>query len=208
MKPLDPMTLGNNKKVIVMTLPTIEGFIAAWVAQRYFKDKMEWIEFDSSTKLPDFTDRDILMIGISFNRQMLIDIQTVAHGLLVFDNDFKTREKVGGLRFVKVDMKRTPARMAWDWGLRSNFPRMLPWIIDYTESEKLWPWRALNQKLIRTAMGKYDRTFANVEKLALRDPLGLQEEGKALLQAAKEKPKHKKAGRKKDAAAKASSPVQ
>lgn len=175
-------------KLILTEKNTIEGFTAGWVAKRILKDECEWIEVDPSKRgLPDVQGLDVIMFGLSYGREILRTIQTRAKSLMVYDNSFEAKQEIGGLRCVKIETNKTPARMAWNV-LRGNmqitvnkekiFLSSAPWIVDYSDERSLWRWPNAKRYFIQLAiLKKYELTLKSWDSLAAKDLMIVEGEG-------------------------------
>lgn len=178
--------------ILVLTQKgTIEGYTAAWVAKRTLKQDCEIVQLGHGDPLPNFKGRDVLMFGVAFERAKLEQLKKLAKSLFVFDNDFHVKAQLGGLKYVKINMHQTAARMAWTY-LRSDFRVKVgkerksdfhfssaPWIVDYSDRKDLWRWPEISSLYLSLAIkNRYEETLESWDELSTRNIEIVQEEGK------------------------------
>ena len=182
--------------IVLVQRGTIEGYTALWVAKRCLKGDCEIIQIGTGDAQPPFKKEDnVLMFGLSYTRRKLEQLtdkkseQKIA-SIKVFDNDAKVKSEIGGMNGVKVNLKQTAARMAWEH-LRADFRVRLkktgqemmfhsaPWLVDYTDDPKLWKWSGVSQFFVKLAIQrKYEQTLEGWDELSTRDLNVVEEEGK------------------------------
>jgi len=181
-------------KLVIVEAGTIEGFTAAWVVTRALKGDCQIVEFAAGDHLPLMTGRDVLILGVSFARNQVISCIKTAAAFKMIDNDFKAKNELAGIKEVKVNMKQTAARMAWEY-LRCDFRVRIgkekkqdyafssaPWIVDFSTDEKRWKWKEMNPFFVRLAIEEcYGRSFEDWDELATRDLAVVIEQGKTHL---------------------------
>ena len=184
-------------KIVIVEKDKIEGYAAAWVAKRMLKNECQIVFFGPGDKLPDTTKQDLLIFGISFSRSVVEKLAKQASAdhceFRMFDNDFKAKSELAGIKEVKVNMNQTPARMAWEY-LRADFRVKIgpskhefhfsssPWIIDYSDNSQLWRWPTLSPFFIKTAIDNcYKRELESWDELATRDLAVIVEQGKEFI---------------------------
>lgn len=185
-------------KLVITEKNTIEGFTAGWAAMRILgkfdpkknPDGAKWLEVQPGGPLPDVAVLDVLMFGVCYPRQQMQYLSKKADSFRAFDNQLESKRNVGGLRYVKIQTNKTPARMAWDF-LRGNISIFVkkqrivltsaPWIVDYTEDKKFWKWPAHSLYFIRLAIvEKYKPSLKSWDELAAKDLMVVESEGLAM----------------------------
>lgn len=185
--------------IVITEKGTIEGYTAGWVATRALKGQCEWIQIGHGDPMPALGPEDeVLMFGVSYSRRKIEEMQDknskkAVRSLHVFDNDFQVKAQLSGLKNVKVNLKQTAARMAWEH-LRADLRVKIgkdkktefhlhsaPWIVDYSEKKGLWKWASISiffvKKTIETA---YKQTLDSWDELATRDLGGVESQGKEI----------------------------
>lgn len=188
-------------KTIMVKKDSIEGFTAAWICRRMLKQDCEIVFFGNGDVLPNTKGKDLYVFGLSFSRQNAIRLSKEAIAnhteFRLFDNDFFGRQILAGIREAKINMKQTAARMAWEF-LRADFSVKVgkegfrfmtaPWIVDYSDSDKLWKWPNLSRFFLDNAIKNcYEMTMESWDQLATRDPGIVIDQGKNFLKQKQEK---------------------
>jgi hypothetical protein len=182
-------------KLVLVEKGTVEGYTAAWVAKRMLKTDCEVMFFGNGDRLPDARNKDLLIFGLSFSRNVVTNLAKQAKGeaatFRLFDNDFKGRQELSGIKEVKINEKQTAARMAWEYlradfrvkiGIKKNYEfhiQSTPWIVDYSEKPKLWKWPAFGNYFVKLAIDHcYKQELEDWDELATRDLGAVFEQGK------------------------------
>jgi hypothetical protein len=176
--------------LVVTEKGTIEGFTAGWVAKRMLKDECQVIDMAPGDTLPDIVKRDVVVFGIHFARNLTQRMAKEALSLHIFDNDFKAKTELSGLKDVHINLTRSAARMAWEH-LRADFKvkfgpnkqefrhETAPWIVDYSDNMKLWKWAGIPPHFVKLAIDHcYDRTLESWDDMSTRDLMIVVEQGK------------------------------
>ena len=180
-------------KMIVVQKGTLEGYAAAWVAKRQLKGDCEIAFMGAGDPVPAARGMDQYFFGISFARSIVQRLAKEAiaehREFRMFDNDYKAHQELSGIKEVKVNQKHTPARMAWEF-LRADFKVQVgpgkvdfrfttaPWIVDYSENEKLWKWPAIKLYFLKLAIENcYKLELESWDELATRDLTAVVDEG-------------------------------
>lgn len=189
-------------KLVITEKNSVEGYTAAWVAKRMLKNDCEIVQVCKGDKLPDVSGREVYCFGVSFPRAVTNNFQARVgkHGFfLVYDNDYKVKGELAGVKGVKINLKQTAARMAWEC-LRADFRVKVgqkknnefhfstaPWIVDYSAKKELWRWPNVAYVFVKLAIEKkYEQTLEDWDELASRDLAIVEGQGREV---AKEKTK-------------------
>lgn len=193
---INPNDRREEMKLVITQKGTIEGFTAGWVAKRILKDECEIVQLtETMPEFPSMKDRDVLIFGFSFSRNLVQTCIKAAKSFRIFDNDFKGKQELAGIKEAKINIKQTPARMAWEY-LRGGVQVQVgpekkstfrfssaPWIVDYSDDLKRWKWPGLNPFFIKIAIEKcYKRELEDWDELATRDIEGVISQGKEFIQ--------------------------
>ncbi len=193
--------------IVITEKNTIEGYTAGWVAVRALKGNCQWIQIGQGDPMPALgPDDDVLMFGVSYSRRKIEEMQDKTSprrvkSLFVFDNDFQVKAQLSGVKNVKINLKQTAARMAWEH-LRADLRvktgkdkktefhhHSAPWLVDYSEIKGVWKWASISPFFVKKAIeSAYKQTLESWDDLSTRDLGGLEMQGKDIAkeEAAKE----------------------
>ena len=179
--------------LVITEKGTIEGYTAAWVAKRMLKNECEIVQIGEGDSLPEMTGREVLFFGVSVSRFILEQMRRKAKSVKIFDNDFKVKAQIGGIKDVKINLKHTAARMAWEY-LRADFyvkvgknkennihHQSAPWIVDYTDSMERWRWQEVSQLFVRLAITRdFPETLEAWDELSTRSLEIVEDRGREI----------------------------
>ena len=171
-----------------------DGLTAAWVAARALstaKTNITVVPAFYGTPPPDVTGQIVYVLDFSYKRPLMEQLANQADRLIVLDHHKTAQADLDGLAAdrtnvtIVFDMKRSGARLAWDWfhcagrplpvgqdvPLLSS-PRLAPWLVEYVQDRDLWTWALPNSRLVCAAIESYPRTFEAWDALADR-PLAI-----------------------------------
>lgn len=163
-----------------------DGFTAAWVAWRWFRERRgvtpELHAAQYGDPPPDVLDRDVLIVDFSYPRPTLLEMWFgCARSLRVFDHHKTALHELADLPFCTFDEARSGAGLAWD-ALFHALPR--PWLVDYVEDRDLWRWRLEGSREVSAALATYEHDLETWDRLGRSDGgtlNTLMEEGRAIL---------------------------
>jgi uncharacterized protein len=124
-----------------------DGFAAALAAWLFFQGHAEFLALDhgevkSMEHLPDLSGRAVYILDFSFAPALLRDIEAKAAKLVLLDHHQSAAETLEGFDcrcgVVHFDMKKSGARLAWDFFLPE---RPLPHLVRCVEDRDLWTWQ-------------------------------------------------------------------
>lgn len=124
-----------------------DGFAAALAAWRYFSGKAEFVGLDhgdvrSVADLPAHAGRAVYVLDFSFSEHILRAVEEQAAKLVLLDHHLSAAEKLTGFRcrcgMVHFDMKKSGARMAWEF-FHPGLP--VPNLIRWVEDRDIWTWQ-------------------------------------------------------------------
>lgn len=158
-----------------------DGFTAAWVAYRKFRDEAYYIAVKYGEPLDlNIQDRDVYILDFSYPRSVLEQMHNSAKSLIVLDHHKTAQEDLAGLPYAVFDMNRSGAGLAWDYFFPNEKRR---WIVDYVEDRDLWRFNLPNSRELNAVIGCTPMTFEAWDELNGNINLNpLIEQGKAILQ--------------------------
>jgi uncharacterized protein len=125
-----------KKRMVIYHANCRDGFTAAWVAWRLYKDgHTEYLPAQYGDAPPDVTDREVLIVDFSYPRDTLRRMAEAATSIRVLDHHKTAQADLEGVPFATFDMNRSGAGIAWDV-LHASEAR--PWLVDYVEDRDLW----------------------------------------------------------------------
>jgi len=111
-----------------------DGFASALAAWLYYDGQAEFLPLDHGdvktlADLPPLAGRTVYILDFSFAEPLLREIDSSAAKLVVLDHHLSAAEKLTGFQcrcgVVHFDMKKSGARLAWEFFTRSS--RCLTW---------------------------------------------------------------------------------
>lgn len=162
-----------------------DGFAAAWCVRNALgESNVEFFPGVYGKPPPDVGGRDVIMVDFSYKRSVIEDMLQKVESLVILDHHKTAEEDLkgfvdenyspGGRSFVKFDMERSGAGIAWDH-LHPNVMR--PRFIDYIEDRDLWRKALPNGDEFTIALRSYPQDFAVWDKLIAGGVRPLIEEG-------------------------------
>jgi hypothetical protein len=119
-----------------------DGFCAAWVANRYFRQEhvpvvgeLEFVEANYGECPPDVSGRDVYILDFSYPRAQMVQLLASARSLVVLEHHKTAEAELKGLSSAfHFDNNRSGASMAWDL----FFGGQRSWLVAYVEDRDLW----------------------------------------------------------------------
>ena len=159
----------------------VDGFAAAWVANKYWFGKHEIklrpAKYGEEPPYELCKDAIVMVVDFSYPREKLLQLDSIAFDLTVIDHHKSAFEDLTGLNkadirptlvqglpsFCVFDMEKSGAGLTWDT-LFQGQPR--PVFIDYVEDRDLWRWELPGSKAVNAYIGVVERTLEEYDKLA------------------------------------------
>lgn len=156
-----------------------DGFAAACAAWLILGDRASYVPVrhgDSPPEVP--TDARLAIVDFAYPREQLLEIKSRVQSLVVRDHHLSAAADLEGLDFASFDLKKSGARMAWEyWHPDRPFPELFA----YVEDRDLWNWALPDSREVALALTQIPFSFEqwttmNVEdlKVAGRCLLGFQ----------------------------------
>jgi hypothetical protein len=157
---------GENmpESVIIYHDNCVDGFAAAWVAQRYFEGQAALCPSSYGEEPPyDFCEgKDVLVVDFSYPRQQVAQLEQVANDLTVIDHHKTAAAELAGLECAVFDMNRSGAGLTWDT-LFKGFAR--PDFVNYIEDRDLWRFQLPDSKAVNAYIGTIPRVMDHYDDL-------------------------------------------
>jgi len=150
-----------KKPLVIYHGNCYDGFSAAWVAKQAIPDA-EFFAARYNDPPPDVQDRVVLMVDISYSRDILVAMLDSAALLRVLDHHKTAEAACAGLDFCTFDLSRSGARLAW----RYFYPEMDPpdWLLR-VEDRDLWRFAFDDTKAVHAYIASLPMTFENWDAL-------------------------------------------
>ena len=142
-----------------------DGFTAAWVAYRYFKEKGVTPVFYGAkyqTEPPNCKDMDVFILDFSYPRKTLIKMNFEAKSLLVLDHHETAEANLKGLSYAVFDMEQSGAGLAWNWFFAGKTP---PLMLTRVEDRDLWRFHYDDTPAAQGYLGTIEQTFENWDEV-------------------------------------------
>lgn len=142
----------------------LDGFAAAWVAWRQFKDEAKYIPMHYHEELPvaDIDGQDVYVLDFSFKGDRMAQLLHHARRVVVMDHHASAKAELQswlgkrrrGVEIVFDDAK-AGCRIAWEY-FNDEAP---PHLIRYVEDRDLWTFAMKYTREITAALDIYPRDF-------------------------------------------------
>lgn len=156
-----------------------DGFTGAWVVRKAYGDTISFYPGVYMQDPPDCRGRDVILVDFSYKRPIMEKIVSEARSVLVLDHHKTAAEDLKDLAgaFVVFDMKRSGARIAWDY----FFPmQAAPPLLLVVEDRDLWKFSIPMAREIQAALFSYPYDFEIWDQLMSDDLDMLAAEGVAI----------------------------
>lgn len=167
-----------------------DGFCAAWVAQRKFGDRADYLPVNYGQEPPVVAGCNVYILDFSYKRPVMEAMRKSALTLVVLDHHKTAQAELEGFGQTGpyeetnvccvFDMNKSGGRLAWEY----FFPGMpSPWLVDYTEDRDLWRWNLPESRAVSAALASLPATFKdwNILHAEHHSLARLMQEGKAIL---------------------------
>jgi len=161
-----------------------DGFCAAWLGHLVWPDA-QFIPRQHGQECPEINETDdVIIVDFSYPREILLDIKKKAKSLIVLDHHASAQENLAGLDFCVFDMKRSGARLFWDYLYQQGLAPhgyLIHWLVKYVEDRDLWLKALPHSNEINAALRSYPLDFQVWDEISRRDPQELVAEGIAAI---------------------------
>lgn len=163
-----------------------DGFAAAYCAWSVLGDSAEYIPVEYQQPPPPIERGDrIFIVDFSYPRQTLVEMESVAEGIIVLDHHKTAKEQLLGLHFTLFNLEKSGAMLAWEFW---HPDESVPDLIRYVQDRDLWRHELPYTEEVHMALREYPREFPVWHRLATMPDFveRLTEEGTPLLAAKRE----------------------
>lgn len=147
------------KNLVIYHAGCFDGFAAAYVMQRYFRERgvsdVEYLAAKYGDDPPAVKDADLYVVDFSYPRSVLLQLLETNY-VIVLDHHKTAQANCEGLACCVFDMERSGAGLTWD----QFFPRQpRPPFVDYIEDRDLWRFRLPYSREISAYIASFPREF-------------------------------------------------
>ena len=155
-----------------------DGFGAAWVAWKALGDAARYLAINHGEPQPDLpAGATVTMVDFAFPRDATLELARRMARLTVLDHHITASKNLAGLEYVKIDLEKSGAMLAWEhW-----FPgQPAPALIEYIQDKDLWRFQLPQSREVTAALQSYPKDFKVWDALSVAE---LIREGVAILRA-------------------------
>lgn len=153
-----------------------DGFGAAWSAWKVLGDSAGYHPVRHGDPMPPVPlNGRLAIVDFAYPRSQLEELAERVEALVVLDHHLSAAQDLEGLPFARFDMKKSGARMAWEyWHPNEELPELLA----YVEDRDLWNWALPESREVTLAVSQRVFDFQTWEKYEVSQ---LKVEGRVLL---------------------------
>lgn len=187
-------------KLIIYHSNCTDGWCSAWLCHLVWPDA-EFVHANYGWKPPDVTDKDVLIVDFSYDRDVLEEMAKKAATIKVLDHHETAERNLEGLTYCTFDLSKSGAHMTWDhlvgegllkpyelWPILSpdyfapikGEPK-LHWLVQYVEDYDLHLHALPDHHEVCAAIRNYDTEFAVWDELSRRTAESMVAEGRPLV---------------------------
>lgn len=164
-----------------------DGFGAAFAAWKSLGNvDVEYMRANYGDVIPEMDpSTSIFILDMSFPRQILLKMRETYASVMVLDHHETAKKDLEGLDFVKFDMTKSGAVIAWE---HFNPGKPLPEILAYVQDRDLWKFNLPHSKEVNAAIQSRPTNFEDWDEMATKGASGIEElrtEGEAILRSQK-----------------------
>jgi hypothetical protein len=156
-----------------------DGFAAALAAWIYFAGQAQFVGLDHGDvkaveDLPELAGRAVYILDFSFAPELLRAIEERAEKLVLLDHHKSAADKLTNFAcrcgFVHFDMKKSGARLAWEFFLPEQ---AVPDLVRFVEDRDIWVWQYPQSAGFLAALDMEPFDFVRWQEIASFDPAQL-----------------------------------
>lgn len=154
-----------NKPLVIYHGSCLDGFGAAYAAQRHFLAQGVEAEFFAAAHgepMPECSGREVYLVDFSFKRAQMKQLCGLAQTVTVLDHHISAQEDLDGLEAehanlkVVFDMSRSGAVLTWEYFHQQPVPQLLL----HVQDQDLWNFALEGTRDINAALMSYPFDFA------------------------------------------------
>jgi oligoribonuclease NrnB/cAMP/cGMP phosphodiesterase (DHH superfamily) len=157
---LDMLSAVSNKpkKLVLYHANCADGFCAAWVCWKKFKDDAEYVPVQYGQAPPDVRGREVYIVDFSYNAFITTNLILAAESMVILDHHKTAQEALHPFKSTKIifDMKKSGGRLTWEYLFPGENP---PWLVFYTEDRDLWHFALPNSREVNDCLSSYPFDF-------------------------------------------------
>lgn len=143
-----------------------DGFTAAWVAWRKFKDEAQYIPVNLSSPVPaevdDISGKTIYFLDCSYPEEIISSLSK-NNDVYIIDHHKSNKERFEIIRKGLFSMDHSGATLAW---LFFNNTEPIPKLCQYIEDRDIWAWKLDKSAEICASIDLYDFNFETWDIIA------------------------------------------
>jgi len=179
------MTKVVTVPLVIYHSPCPDGICGAWIAWRHFNRNVELFPTSYADKaMPKIDGREVYIIDFSYSKDIILDMALKAKKLVVLDHHKSAQAELaeligknGNLEII-FNMDKSGAMLAWEYFNPEIKP---PVLVSFCEDRDLWRWQLPCSREVNAAVASYDLNVEVYDKLSLKAPEELYDEGFAIL---------------------------
>lgn len=141
---------------------SVEGFACAWAIWRKFKNDFEFIPGSPTTIISNCRNRDIIIVGFSYNETDIMNILNEANSVTLIDNNKTSFDIIKNYKLLGiVNCNKSACILAWDY-FHNTVP---PMFMEYIQNREFWKFDLPYSKEVCAAITNYNLTFDNYDDL-------------------------------------------
>lgn len=162
---LKNMTNKNKKIAVLYHNKCDDGFGAAWVAWKKFKDKADYVGVTYGDPPPKgLTGKDIYLLDFCYPKNVLEELMKITKSLTVIDHHISMKEVVESVpRHLFEPTKHSGAVLTWMYFFSK---KPIPKILRYVEGVDLWQWKLPRIHELSASLSIYPREFKIWSRIA------------------------------------------
>lgn len=136
-----------------------DGFGAALAVKVYcdsIGQPCDFLPAQYGDEIPDVSDKHVLIVDFSYQRDALLALNEAALSLKVIDHHKSAMEDLDGLDYCVFDMDFSGAVLTW----QTLFPdQAVPLLLQYIQDRDLWHWQMQDSKAVSAALLTLEKKF-------------------------------------------------
>ena len=140
-----------------------DGFGAAWVFWKKYKDSAKYIPVSHGNPPPDMNDNsEVFIVDFSYDKKTLLDLEKKHSKITLIDHHKTAQNDLVDIDFAIFNMERSGAVLAWLY-LFEQEP--IPKFLEYVEDRDLWTFKLPKSQQIHAYMSNIPFDFEKWSEL-------------------------------------------